>query len=174
MDAAVTQTARLERSPLALLAQAAGNPWRWPGKCWRFCRAIWGYIDTREARRKLTRLQGLGLIEHVPTRGQLIVGSADMLRFWISPAAADYYKSYRAPGPTGSAPAHHRWRSRFRRTPAHERYAGRAHARWAVQALAVHGLRASRLRRARAATVLCGTGSTHCRTRLRLGLSASM
>ncbi len=89
----MTQTARLERSPLALLAQAAGAPWRWPGKCWRFCRAVWGYIDTREARRKLTRLQELGLIEQVPTRGQLIVGSADMLRFWISPAAADYYRS---------------------------------------------------------------------------------
>ena len=53
----------------------------------------WG--RTMRARDGLTqRMQPLvahGLIDAVPTRVQLVVGSLDMLRFWISPAAADYY-----------------------------------------------------------------------------------
>ena len=85
-------TARREASALSLLARAAGPPWRWPGKWWRFFRTLWNYVDTRGIRKKLARLQAAGLVDEIPTRGQLITGSYDMLRFWISPAAADYYQ----------------------------------------------------------------------------------
>ena len=37
-------------------------------------------------------LQSRGVIDAIPTRWQLIVGSIDMVRFWINPAAADYYR----------------------------------------------------------------------------------
>ncbi len=87
------KTARLRNSAVVLLARAAGPPWRWPGKTFRLLRAIWKYLYPRVSRAKLARLEKLGLIAEIPTRGQLIVGSYDMLRFWISPAAADYYRS---------------------------------------------------------------------------------
>lgn len=86
------EPARLRRSPLGLLATAAGPPWVWPGKLWRLARAVWSYVDTRGVRGRLERLRARGLVERVPTRVQLVVGSVDMLRFWISPAAADYYE----------------------------------------------------------------------------------
>lgn len=55
--------------------------------------ALRAYIDFDALDARLRRLQSLGLIEQVPNRTQLIVGSIDMLRFWIAPAAAEYYAS---------------------------------------------------------------------------------
>jgi len=54
--------------------------------------AAWTRImrDARGHERRLEPLATRGLIERAPTRVQLLIGSVDMLRFWISPAAADY------------------------------------------------------------------------------------
>ena len=86
------QTARHRQSPGRLLGRAAGLPWLWPGKAGRLLAALWQYADTRELRRKLTLLHRRGVIADIPNRWQLLVGSYDMMRFWIDPAAADYYR----------------------------------------------------------------------------------
>lgn len=51
------------------------------------------YVDFAALDARLHRLRDLGLIQKVPNRVQLIVGAIDMLRFWIVPAAAEYYDS---------------------------------------------------------------------------------
>jgi hypothetical protein len=58
----------------------------------RLGQAIAAYADTPEIDRRLEQLRRAGIVDRVPTRVQLVVGAADMLRFWISPAAADYYQ----------------------------------------------------------------------------------
>lgn len=83
-------TARRTEGPLTLLSRAAGPPRAWPPKARRLARLLARY-GRRAHRRKLRRLQELGLIDQVPTDAQLFAGAIDMLRFWISPAAADYY-----------------------------------------------------------------------------------
>lgn len=86
-------TARLTESPLALMKKAAGTPTQMKEKLVRLARALSAYADGPALDARLARLVELGLIERVPTRLQMLVGSIDMLRFWISPAAADYYAS---------------------------------------------------------------------------------
>jgi len=58
----------------------------------RLLRALWTLASGVELRRRLVRLRDRGLITAVPSRRRLLVGGADMLRFFISPAAADYYR----------------------------------------------------------------------------------
>lgn len=86
------RTPRHWQKPWVLLGRAAGPPWLWPGKGWRLMLSVWHCIDTRELDKKLGLLQRRGVIEAIPTRWQLIVGSYDMVRFWIHPAAVDYYR----------------------------------------------------------------------------------
>ncbi len=86
-------TARLTKSPLALLRDAAGSPVEMAAKVRRLASAIAAYADGPGLDARLDRLVALGHIETPPTRVQLVVGSIDMLRFWINPAAADYYES---------------------------------------------------------------------------------
>ncbi len=86
-------TARQTAGPWRLLAQAAGCPRGWFGKLRRLVGGLLTYFDGARLERRLRRLQALGHIEQVPSRVQLAVGSLDMVRFWISPAAADYYAS---------------------------------------------------------------------------------
>lgn len=88
-------THRMTASPWTLMRDAAGTPREIWAKVVRLVRALWCYVDTRDMRARLARLQELGYLEEVPNRTQLIVGSNDMLRFWIVPAAADYYESKR-------------------------------------------------------------------------------
>lgn len=83
--------ARLTESPIALLRKAAGSPRDVRDKLSRLGRALASYADGPLLDARLTRLVALGHVEVVPTRLQLVVGSIDMLRFWISPAAAEYY-----------------------------------------------------------------------------------
>jgi hypothetical protein len=87
------QTARLTESPWRLLAQTAGSPGEVLQKLARLRTALAGYGDGRELDRRLANLVARGYIsrERVPTRIQLVVGALDMLRFWISPASAQYY-----------------------------------------------------------------------------------
>lgn len=84
---------RLNKSPLQLVLQAAGGPRDWVEKARALGRVLRNYVDPRPLDRRLERLVELGYMDTVPTRIQLVVGSADMLRFWITPAAADYYAS---------------------------------------------------------------------------------
>jgi hypothetical protein len=90
---AICATNRGTASTWTLLREAAGTPgdlWRKAGSLVRGLRA---YLDHDQTMERLARLQALGHIERIPSRLQRFVGSADMLRFWISPNAADYYAS---------------------------------------------------------------------------------
>ncbi len=89
-DAALTP--RRTAPPLALLRQAAGSPSAALGKLGRLAALLSAYADGAELDARLLRLHRKGLVETIPTRIQLAVGSADMLRFWISPASAQYYQ----------------------------------------------------------------------------------
>lgn len=59
----------------------------------RFAGILAAYGDGRELDARLGRLVGAGLIDAAPTRVQLVVGAIDMLRFWISPASSEYYRT---------------------------------------------------------------------------------
>jgi hypothetical protein len=83
---------RLARGPIDLLRQAAGSPREIAAKIARLAIALRGYASRAVIDDRLQRLRDLGYIETVPNRVQLVVGAADMLRFFISPAAADYYE----------------------------------------------------------------------------------
>ncbi len=63
------------------------------GKLARLGRVLAGYSSSRRLDARLARLHARGHIESVPTRVQLAVGGWDMLRFFIQPAAADYYET---------------------------------------------------------------------------------
>lgn len=86
-------TDRLTASPLKLVADALGPPPVWPGKARRFLGLLHAYTRGDEVGQRLARLRENGVIESIPQPLQLVVGAVDMLRFWISPAAADYYRS---------------------------------------------------------------------------------
>ena len=86
-------TDRLTERPWKLLADALGPPDAWLGKGQRFASLLAAYGKGDEIDRRMDRLRACGVIADIPTRVQLVVGAIDMLRFWISPAAADYYRS---------------------------------------------------------------------------------
>lgn len=86
-------SARLTRSPVALVAQAAGDRRAAIGKVARLVQGLASYGSGSDVDGKLLRLRALGVIDAIPTHTQLAVGGIDMLRFWISPAAADYYEA---------------------------------------------------------------------------------
>lgn len=85
-------TARFTESSWTLIRNAAGPIRGVPGKARRFGGIVRGYTDGGELDRKLERLHRIGIIERIPTRIQMTIGAWDMLRFWISPASADYYR----------------------------------------------------------------------------------
>jgi hypothetical protein len=87
------KTARQTASPLRLLLQAMGGPVQWYGKWVRLLRTVALLFNRREVRRRIERLHKLGLMEEIPSRGQLIVGGLDMVRYFITPGALDYYQS---------------------------------------------------------------------------------
>lgn len=93
MTMTTTDARRLHASPVALLRDAAGSPRALAAKLVRLAKALRAYADADALDHRLARLVALGYLERPPTRLQLVVGSVDMLRFWISPAAADYYRS---------------------------------------------------------------------------------
>jgi hypothetical protein len=51
------------------------------------------YRARHGVRERLRKLRALGHIERIPTPIQLAVGAADMMRFFINPAAVDYYRT---------------------------------------------------------------------------------
>lgn len=85
-------TARLSASPWVLAMQAIGGPGAAWAKLGRFAKALSRYGQTQQLDARLNRLKARGIIERIPTRAQIVAGGIDMLRFWISPAAAEYYE----------------------------------------------------------------------------------
>lgn len=61
-------------------------------KALRLARTLALFADGQALDARLARLFALGYLPKAPTRIQIAVGAIDMLRFWISPAAADYYE----------------------------------------------------------------------------------
>jgi hypothetical protein len=89
----IPSTKRRAARPVELLRSAAGPPRGYAGKLARLARILAAYGDRPELAARLARLRERGVIDVAPSGVQLVVGSADMLRFWISPASADYYRS---------------------------------------------------------------------------------
>lgn len=90
---APAMTDRLAAPPWRLLLNAVGSPREAAGKARKLVTAVAGLANGAALSDRLGRLRGLGYMDEVPTRLQLVVGSLDMLRFWIAPAARDYYQS---------------------------------------------------------------------------------
>ena len=86
-------TDRLRQPARALLRTVVGHPREVGRKVWRLGRAFLQYGRRSRVEERLRRLQGLGYVERIPSRLQRFVGSIDMLRFFIIPAAADYYRA---------------------------------------------------------------------------------
>ena len=92
-DAPTDATPRLREPPLALLRRAMGDRPTRREKLRRLAGALLSYGDESRVLPRLQRLRELGWIDAIPTRLQRIVGALDMLRFFIVPCAADYYRS---------------------------------------------------------------------------------
>jgi hypothetical protein len=75
---------------VALIGAAIGGPKAIAGKLVRLARTVGLYLDAREVRRRLDRLERQGYVQHHPTRLQIFFGGLDMLRFAIEPATRDY------------------------------------------------------------------------------------
>jgi hypothetical protein len=86
-------TTRRTASPWRLLQQAAGGPLVMAHKLRRLARTGRGYGNQSELRRRLERVVAGRISDESPTNVQLFTGAADMLRYWNSPAAAEYYAS---------------------------------------------------------------------------------
>lgn len=82
---------RRTETPLRLLRRALGPRAERRAKLARLAHALASLRDREALEARLARLAALGYVDHPPTPLQLVVGSIDMLRFWISPAAAEYY-----------------------------------------------------------------------------------
>ena len=88
--------ARLRESPWRLLRRTLGDARAIGGKLYRLGYALCYLAAPRGERwRRLQRARSLGYLQTVPKRVQLIAGSIDMFRFFIIPAADDYYRSKR-------------------------------------------------------------------------------
>lgn len=88
----MTTTARLRETPVALLRHSIGPIQGVPNKLRRLGRALSAYGRGHEIERRIGVLKRRGIIDVEPTLLQIVVGGIDMLRFFISPAAADYYR----------------------------------------------------------------------------------
>jgi hypothetical protein len=86
-------TARFEKPSMELLAQALGTPDEAVAKAFRLVKGLAQYLDRAELDRRLRLLQARGYVQQIPSPLQLVVGSVDMLRFWIAPASEDYYRA---------------------------------------------------------------------------------
>jgi hypothetical protein len=83
---------RQTASAWTLLRTALGGPREIGGKLRRLGRTLWLYVRPGEVRGRLEALRAAGLVDEVPTRGQIFFGGLDMLRFVIEPFAREYYR----------------------------------------------------------------------------------
>lgn len=82
---------RLEAPPWVLVREAMGSPRDFATKLRRLATVVHLYGREDRVMPRLERLAQLGHIDVIPTRLQRMVGALDMLRFFIVPAAEDYY-----------------------------------------------------------------------------------
>lgn len=83
---------RLAKRPWELVRQTMGGPRAIADKLRDLTSAVAHYGREDLVRARLERLRQLGHIDVIPNRIQRIVGAIDMMRFFIVPAAADYYE----------------------------------------------------------------------------------
>lgn len=86
------ETTRLHARPWALVRQSIGGREKIAEKARAFVSAVAHYGREDLVAARLCRLQNLGHISIVPNRIQRMVGAVDMVRFFIVPAANDYYR----------------------------------------------------------------------------------
>lgn len=82
---------RLERRPWELVRQTMGGRRVMAEKLRTLASTLAHYGREDLVRQRLERLRRLGHLDSIPNRLQRIVGAIDMMRFFIVPAAADYY-----------------------------------------------------------------------------------
>jgi hypothetical protein len=86
-------TRRHTADPIDLVRRAAGSPRAMRSKLRRLGAVLRSWTNGEELDARLEKLRDRGVIDTIPGRIQLAVGAWDMLRFFISPAAAQYYRS---------------------------------------------------------------------------------
>lgn len=86
-------TDRLRQNPLKLMVRAIGSPKVILNKTGRFAVTLFNTFYYPAMHKRLKRLQQIGFIDRIPSQKQLWFGAYDMLRHFISPGAASYYKT---------------------------------------------------------------------------------
>jgi hypothetical protein len=89
----VAPTDRLKQAPLRLMLRAIGPPGVVLNKTQRFIITLFNTFYLPAQTKRLKRLKEIGFIEKIPSQKQLWFGAYDMLRYFISPGAASYYKT---------------------------------------------------------------------------------
>ncbi len=84
---------RLRERPIQLLRRTRSDRLGRQAKAQRLAYALRNLPPSPERTRRLHRMQDLGYLAEIPTPVQFAVGSLDMFRFFIVPAADDYYRS---------------------------------------------------------------------------------
>lgn len=84
---------RLHQNPLRLIIRAIGTPRVMVNKTIRLAITIFNTFYIPAQRKRLQRLKDIGFIEAIPSQKQLWFGAYDMLRYFISPGAASYYRT---------------------------------------------------------------------------------
>jgi hypothetical protein len=82
---------RLQASPWQLVRQTMGGPAVMADKLRTLVDTLASYGREDLVRARLERLRARGHLDVIPNRIQRVVGALDMVRFFIVPAAADYY-----------------------------------------------------------------------------------
>jgi hypothetical protein len=86
-------TDRLKQHPLKLILRAIGSPAVIINKTGRLLITLFNTFYLPAQNKRLQRLKAIGFIEQIPSQKQLWFGAYDMLRYFISPGAASYYKT---------------------------------------------------------------------------------
>ncbi|MBP6659482.1 MAG: hypothetical protein KA174_02315, partial [Chitinophagales bacterium] len=88
-----TATDRLKQHPIKLMLRAIGTPKIILNKTKRLAITLFNTFYYPAMKKRLNRLKEIGFIEQIPSQKQLWFGAYDMLRYFISPGAASYYKT---------------------------------------------------------------------------------
>lgn len=88
-----SDTDRLKQHPVKLIFRAIGSPSVMINKTGRLISTLFNTFYLPAQKKRLQRLQQIGFIETIPSQKQLWFGAYDMLRYFISPGAASYYKT---------------------------------------------------------------------------------
>jgi hypothetical protein len=86
-------TDRLKQHPIKLFFRAIGSPAVILNKSGRLISTLFNTFYLPAQNKRLQRLKQIGFIEQIPSQKQLWFGAYDMLRYFISPGAASYYKT---------------------------------------------------------------------------------